>query len=427
VTPKIGVILLGFGEPPEYNEHTYYSFRNLGKNLIDLGIIPKIALSAKRGTILMERNDIFSKESHQKPDLIDAWLKPHTEFTKFFPSRKKIIGLIPAPREAHYLLKGMEPGQDEPEFYQFFGFAIYRKWLLMDNHSPFYEHTQPQKIEVKRRLEKKYGDQLLISFAYANDPCPEKKIQSPHHVVKKLINDGCEGIAVAEHFHVISDSMSKHYCRRLVLDGIYQTGNEIPVVFADQIGDRMELIRGIILKVKEELSTVEQGTDVAIFLSNHGFPITKIGHYNAGSDCYHENTKKVFESTKEAIQKNVEWSGRLKVVQVFAEYFEEKYNPGGIKTKPLDAVKQVVDDGFQQIIDIPYEWPGDTVDTLVNLRYAYEIDPPYWDENFETRFERNSIPIKICSALFYPECRINAYFERVCEAVDQCINILKDR
>jgi hypothetical protein len=427
MTPKIGVILLGFGEPPEYNEHTYYSFRNLAKNLIDMGIIPKIVLRAKRGTILMEQNDIFSKEPHPKPDLIDAWLKPHTEFTRFIPSRKKIIGLIPAPRQAHYLLKGVGLGLDEPDFYQLYNFAIYRKWLLMGNHSPFYEQTQPQKIEVKRRLEKKYGDQLLIRFAYGNDPFPEKKIQSPHHVVKKLINDGCDGIAVAEHFHVISDSMSKYYCRQYVLDGINQTGINIPVVFADQIGDHKELISGIILKIKEELSTVEQGTDVAIFLSNHGFPITKIGHYNGGNDCYHENAKKVFESTKEAIQKNIEWSGRLKVVQVFAEFFEEKYNPGGIKTKPLDAIKRMAADGFQQVIDIPYEWPGDTVDTLVNLRDAYGINPPYWDENFETRFEKYGISIKICSALFHPDYRINAYFERACEAVDQCIRLLRDR
>ena len=427
MTPKIGVILLGFGEPPEYNEHAYYSFRNLGKNLIDIGIIPKIVLKSKRGTILMERNNIFSEEPHPEPDLIDAWLKPHNKFTTFIPSRKKLFGLITAPRKAHYLLKGMESGRDEPDFYQFYGFAICRKWLLMDNHSPFYEHTQPQKIEVKRRLEKKYGDQLLIRFAYGNDPCPEKKIQSPHHIVKELINDGCELIAVAEHFHVISDSMSKHYCRQSVLDGIHQIGSQIPVVFADQIGDHKELIRGIVLKVKEEFSVVKQGTDVAIFLSNHGFPITKVGRYDAVSDCYHENNKKVFDSTKEAIQKNIEWSGRLKVIQVFAEYFEEKYNPDGIKTSPLDAIRHVAADGFQQVIDIPYEWPGDTVDTLINLRYAYGIDPPYWDENFETRFERNGIPIKICSALFHTECRINAYFERACEAVDQCIKLLKDR
>ncbi|MHA1472569.1 MAG: ferrochelatase [Promethearchaeota archaeon] len=427
MTPKIGVLLLGFGEPPEYNEHTYYSFRNLGKSLIDMGIIPKIALRAKRGTILMERDNIFSKKPNPKPDLIDAWLKPHTEFTKFIPSRNKIFGLIPAPRQAHYLLSGIKPHLDEPDFYQFYGFTICRKWLLMDNHSPFYDQTQPQKIEVKRRLEKKYGDQLLIRFAYGNDPFPEKKIQSPHHVVKELINGGCEGIAVAEHFHVISDSMSKHYCRQSVLNGIHQTGIHIPIVFADQIGDHKELIWGIVLKIREELSSIEHGTDVAIFLSNHGFPNTKIGHYDAASDCYHNNAKKVFENTEKAIQKNVEWSGRLKVEQVFAEYTEEKYNPRGIKTKPLDAIKDVVADGFQQVIDIPYEWPGDTVDTLINLRYAYGINPPFWDKNFETKFESNGIPIKICSALFFTEYRINAYFERACEAVDQCISLLKDR
>ena len=148
----------------------------------------------------MERNNIFSEEPHPEPDLINAWLKPHTEFTEFIPLRKKILGLIPAPRQAHYLLKGTEPGRDEPDFYQFYGFAICRKWLIMDNHSPFYEHTQPQKIEVKRQLEKKYGDQLLIRFAYGNDPFPEKKIQSPHHIVQKLVNDGCDGIAVANIF-----------------------------------------------------------------------------------------------------------------------------------------------------------------------------------------------------------------------------------
>ncbi|MHA2473192.1 MAG: ferrochelatase [Promethearchaeota archaeon] len=425
MSPKIGVILLGFGEPPEYNEYTYYSFRNLAKSLIKIGIIPKIALKAKRGTILMDRNNIFSKAPSSTPDLIDAWLKPHGEFTKFIPARKKILGLIPAPREAHYLLKGKGPGLEEPDFYQFYGLGICRKWLLMGNHSPFYEQTQPQKIEVKQRLEKKYGDQLVIRFAYGNDPFPEKKVQSPHYVVKKLVNDGCNGIAVAEHFHVISDTMSKYYSRQYILDEINQIGNKIPLVFADQIGDHREVIQGIVLKVKEELSAIKQGTDIAIFLSNHGFPTTKAGNYDAASDSYHRNAKKVFENTKEAIQKNIKWSGRLKVVQVFAEFVEEKYDPGGINTKPLDAIRNVVADGFKHVIDIPYEWPGDTVDSLVNLRWAYGLNPPYWDENFETRFVSNGIPIKICSALFNPKYRINAYFERACEAVDQCVDLLK--
>jgi hypothetical protein len=419
--PRIGVILLDHGEPPECNEYTYYSFRDFARSLITMGMIPEVVLRAKRGTILMDRNKIFATEPHPNPDLIDAWLRPHTGSVEFVLPRKKILGLIPAPRKAHYLLKRTGPGQDEPDFYQFYGFEVYRRWLLMNNHSPFYEQTQPQKEKVRRRLEEKYGDRLLVRFAYGIDPFPEKKQQCPHHVVGELVKAGCAGIAVAEHFHVISDSMSRYHCRQHVLEGIHQTGADIPVVFADQIGGHPELDRGVALKVKEELVAVKPGTNVAIFLSNHGFPVTRIGQYDAASDCYHENARKAFESARDAILETVEWSGRLQVVQVFGQFLEEKYNPGGINARPLDALGHVAADGFRQVIDIPYEFPGDSVDVLVKLRQAYGIDPPHWDDNFETRIERDGVSIKICSALFHPECRVNAYFERACEAVDRCL------
>jgi len=416
---KIGVILLDHGEPPEYNEHTYYSFRNFAYSLIEMGMIPKIVLKAKRGTILMDRKNIFSAEPHPTPDLIDAWLKSHTGPANFVQPRKKIMGSIPAPRKGHYLLK--EPSQDEPDFYQFYGFEVYRRWLLMNNHSPFYEQTQPQKEKVHRRLEERYGDQVLVRLAYGIDPIPEKKKQNPHHIVMELVEAGCEGIAVAEHFHVISDSMSKYHCRQHVLEGLHHLKADIPVVFADQIGGHPELNKGIVLKVKEELSAFEPSTDIVIFLSNHGFPINKIGKYDAASDCYHANARMTFESARDAILKEVKWSGKLEIIQVFGQFLEEKYNPGGVKTRPLDAVKRVAADGFKHVIDIPYEFPGDSVDILVKLRQAYGIDPPHWDENFETRFKHEGVSIKICSALFYQEYRINAYFERACDAVDRCL------
>ncbi len=416
--PRVGVILLDHGEPPEYNEYTYYSFRDFAQSLITMGMIPKVVLRAKRGTILMDQNKIFAREPQSNPDLIDAWLTSHNTPAEFVPARQKLLGLIPAPRKAHYLLKGIGPGQDEPDFYQFYGFEVYRRWLLMNNRSPFYEQTQPQKGEVRRRLGEKYGDRLLVRFAYGIDPFPEKEQQCPHHIAGELVKAGCDGIAVAEHFNVISDSMSRYHCRQHVLEGVHQTGAEIPVVFADQIGGHPELDRGVVLKVKEELATVEPGTNVAIFLSNHGFPVTRIGQYDAASDCYHENVRKAFESARDAILQTVVWSGRLEVIQVFGQFLEEKYNPGGINTRPLDALGRMAADGFRQVIDIPYEFPGDSVDVLVKLRQAYGVDPPRWDENFETHIERDGISIKICSALFHPECRIAAYFERACEAVD---------
>jgi len=421
MSSKIGVILLDHGEPPEYNEYTYNSFRNFAHSLIMMGMIPKVVLKAKRGTILMDRNNIFVKEPQANPELIDAWLRPYNGPAEFIPARKKILKLIPAPREAHYILKKEGPGINEPDFYQFYGFEIYRRWLLMNNHSPFYEQTQPQKEEVRHQLEEKYGDQIIVRCAYGIDPFPEKKKQSPHHVAMELVKSGCDGIAVAEHFHVISDSMSKYHCRQHVLDGIRSTDTNIPVVFANQIGGHPELDKGVVLKVEDELESIKPGTDVVVFLSNHGFPVNKVGKYDAKSDCYHENVRRVFQSTKKAIMKAIDWSGRFEVIQVFGQFLEEKYNPSGIKTRPLDALKSVADRGFQKVIDIPFEFPGDSVDALVKLRQAYGIDPPSWDQNFETYFEREGIPIKICSALFHPEYRIKSYFDRACEAVERCL------
>lgn len=418
---RIGVILLDHGEPPEYNQHTYYSFRNFALSLIKMGMIPEVALKAKRGTILMDHGEIFAAEPSPDPILIDAWCNQHIGPAKFFPARKKILGLIPAPREAHYLLKGPGPGLDEPDFYQFYGFEVYRRWLMMDNHSPFYEQTQPQKEEIKRRLLDKYGNQILVRFAYGIDPFPEKEKQSPHHIAGELVKAGCTGLAVAEHFHVITDSMSKYHCRQHVLEGLRESGARIPIVFANQIGGHPDLDKGVILKVQDELAVLEPGTNVAIFLSNHGFPVTKLGQYDAASDCYHNNARKVFESARDAILENVEWSGRLEVSQVFGQFLAEKYNPGGINTRPLDAVKRVATDGFQQVIDIPYEFPGDSVDVLVKLRQAYGVQPPQWDKNFETRVERHGVSIKICSALFHQNYRVNAYYDRASEAVDRCL------
>ena len=63
MTPRIGLILLDHGEPPEYNAHTYHSFHNFAQGLITMGMIPKVVLRAKRGTILMDRNKVLQPNS----------------------------------------------------------------------------------------------------------------------------------------------------------------------------------------------------------------------------------------------------------------------------------------------------------------------------------------------------------------------------
>jgi hypothetical protein len=51
-------MLLDLGEPPEYNEGTYYSFRDYAKTLVDVGLVSKEFLEEDRGTVLMDKKSL---------------------------------------------------------------------------------------------------------------------------------------------------------------------------------------------------------------------------------------------------------------------------------------------------------------------------------------------------------------------------------
>jgi hypothetical protein len=160
--------------------------------------------------------------------------------------------------------------------------------------------------------------------------------------------------------------------------------------------------------------------NVAVFLSNHGFPTTKIGKYDASTDCYHKNVKDVFESAKKAILQEVKWNGEFTVMQVFGQFLGEKYNPGQVMMSPDRALDEVSSQGFTHVVDIPYEFPGDSVDILVKLRQAYGlVDLPNWNENYETRLKYKNLDVKITSANFYPEHWIESYRHRTVDAIER--------
>src|SRR5688500_2515827 len=51
---KVGVLLADHGEPPEYNEWTYESFREFFAHLIAMGVIPSWLTALETGTILYD-------------------------------------------------------------------------------------------------------------------------------------------------------------------------------------------------------------------------------------------------------------------------------------------------------------------------------------------------------------------------------------
>ena len=82
----IGVILLDHGEPPEYNEQTYYSFRNFAQSLITIGIDSKGGSEGKARNNIDVRNNFFATKPHPTPDWIDAWLRPHPVIVSWLSS-----------------------------------------------------------------------------------------------------------------------------------------------------------------------------------------------------------------------------------------------------------------------------------------------------------------------------------------------------
>jgi hypothetical protein len=75
-------------------------------------------------------------------------------------------------------------------------------------------------------------------------------------------------------------------------------------------------------------------------------------------------------------------------------------------------------------VDIPYEFPGDSVDVLVKLRNAYGIKTlPQWNEMFETRLKHGETNVKITSANFHPEHWIESYYQVAVEAVERLVTM----
>jgi hypothetical protein len=425
---KVGVVLLDHGEPPEYNEHTYNSFRDFATSLIHMDFVPKIVLKFDKGTILQDSNDLYAENEPASPTLIDSKLKPYAGEAHYIPKIEKNkmtrFGFYRKGTKPHYLARKEGWGYGEPDYYEMYGFEIHNRWSLMGGRSPFYEQTQPQKEEVKKRLEKEYGDEIVVRFAYGIDPRPHKKIQNPMAVIKELVkHDKITHLAISEHFSVTSDSMSTNHLRKHSEHALHEAGGgHIPLVYADQLGGSGTFNEGIVLKAKEELKELPKGSNVALFLSNHGFPRTKIGKYDASTDSYHHNVKLVYSSAEHAVEQDVKWDGEFKVMQVFGQFLGERYNPGQEMMSPRRALDIVSSQGFTHVVDIPYEFPGDSVDILVKLRQAYGLkELPNWSKNFETRLKFKDVDVKIASANFYPEHWVESYRQRTVDAIEKVV------
>ena len=87
---------------------------------------------------------------------------------------------------------------------------------------------------------------------------------------------------------------------------------------------------------------------------------------------------------------------------------------------PREGLNYAESHGFTSIIDIPYEFLGDCMDTLIGLRESFGVKPK-WNNNFESEFDVQGIHIKITSALYYQEYREKAYYRSITNEIEKLL------
>lgn len=408
---RIGVLIVDHGEPPEYNELTYESFRKFFDHLIEMGFIPSWLKLIDAGTIVQDVNCYGCSAPSSAPELMDAWLSPHEMPATYVPPSDSI--------SAHYVVPG-GPGLGEPDIFEHVGLAAWHEWELMGGRSPNYDEKLPKKVEVIRRLRAEYGADLPIRVGYGIDPRLEGRRQDIRNALLGLVNrDRVDHIVVAYHGVGFSDIMQTHMIRHEIDEILASISADVSVSYSRPIGRTPEYVAAVVTKAQAEIAKLPEKAPVALHLSGHGLATTMCGDYDCGADSYHESSKELFGRTKAAILNAVERPGRLGVFRLYGDGGTDEDDPDDLVDSPMEALQKRKADGFRYVIDIPYEFDSNSRDTLIILRQGYERPIPDWNHRYESHFDHDGLSVKITDCSFGAQLKAAALLRVVSDALDE--------
>lgn len=408
--PRVGLLIVDHGEPPEYNELTYWSFREFFDHLIEMGLVPSWLRAIDEGTVLQDEACFSCAEADPDASFIDAWLHPNDGPAVYHPESDSL--------PAYYAVPG-GPGAGEPDIFEHVGLTAWHEWDLMGGTSPNFEQKLAKKRFVIERLRSRYGADLPIRVGYGIDP----RIDGEHMGIRKavvgLVNrDRIDEIVVAYHGVGFSDIMQTHMVRHEVHEIVEELDADVAISYTDPIGTSKLYVRSVVDEVERELKRLPGSADVAIHLSGHGLPTGMCGEYDCGGDSYHRYSKKLFDRTRAAIERSVERRGRTGIFHLYGDGATDEDDPEDKMDGPIEALDARAEAGFDHVIDIPYEFDSDSRDTLIILRQGYERPIPDWDEKFESRFVYEGMDVKIGNSSFGKRLKARAFLQVVVDGLN---------
>jgi hypothetical protein len=149
--------------------------------------------------------------------------------------------------------------------------------------------------------------------------------------------------------------------------------------------------------------------------------------YDWSKEPYHQYARIAFDGAKEAIYdldavKN--WKGKFSVWQVYAEFVEGLMDPKNDILSVEEAAGEASAQGYQYVINVPYEVGNSGYETLMGLRGCWGLDPPTWEEYYEgglkkyrTTTEHNGMKVIITDG--WIDGASDGYYRQISEAMDR--------
>jgi hypothetical protein len=86
----------------------------------------------------------------------------------------------------------------------------------------------------------------------------------------------------------------------------------------------------------------------------------------------------------------------------------------------MEALEHHKAAGYQQVIDIPYEFDANSRDTLIVLRQGYGLEPPNWNSRLESFFTyKGTLPVKIANSFGNETLKTAALQQLITDALDE--------
>jgi hypothetical protein len=405
--PRTGVLIVDHGEPPEYNEDTYESFRAFFDHLIEMGLIPAWLKLLDTGTIVQDSGCFGCSEAAASPALVDAWLDPHEGPAVHVPASSSL--------PAHYVVPG-GPGLGEPDIFEHVGLQAMHEWELMGGRSPNYDQKLPKKLQVIELLKERFGASLPVRVGYGIDPRLNGGYQGLRQAIVELIRqDHVSRIVVAYHGVGYSDIMQTHMIRHEVEEIAASLDPDVKLTYADPIGTEKAYIGAVAAFARQQVQSLPRGAKVALHLSGHGLSTTTCGEYECGEDAYHAFARRLFRRTKSAIESVI--PDRVGVFHLYGDGATDEDDPDDLVDSPMEALAKRKEAGYRYVVDIPYEFDSDSRDTLIILRQGYERPIPDWNEDLVSEFDHEGMTVRITHAHFGAAAKTEAFYEVIRKAL----------